>query len=238
MRELRTYKKSYENNGRSGILVQEFMGKVYRWMSMGLCATGVVSYFAVRFEPLMILLFGQGMMPIIVLCVVEVGLVLYLSKNIMELDSGRASMLFFVYAALNGLTLAPIFLVYTSESITSTFFVTAGMFGAMSLYGTVTKSDLSGWRDFLYMGLIGIIIASLVNIFLKSEMVMWVTTYIGIFVFLGLTAYDTQRLRAIAQDNSINENNKNSLSIYGALILYLDFLNLFLKLLRVMGKRK
>lgn len=235
MRELNAYKSSYR---KSDVLVQDFMGKVYLWMAAGLCATGAVSYLMLNSQTMLEFLIGQGMGPIFVLFLVELGLVFYLSSRIMTLSQSAARTLFLVYAVLNGVTLAPIFLIYTSESITSAFFVSAGMFGVMGAYGTMTKRDLSGWGDFLMMGLIGIIIASVVNLFMKSEMVMWVTTYIGVFVFLGLTAYDTQKLRTIARDNSISEDIRDNLSILGALTLYLDFLNLFLKMLRIMGKRR
>lgn len=235
MPEMRTYRASIE---RGDVLAQGFMSKVYLWMTMGLCATGAVSYYTIRSEAMLGLLIGHGLAPFFLLFLVELGLVWYLSSRIATLGPATASTLFFVYAALNGLTLAPAFLVVAKDSIASAFFVSAGMFGAMSLYGTMTKRDLSGMRDFLMMGLIGIIIASLVNWFLKSEMVMWVTTYIGVIVFLGLTAYDTQKLRAIARDGSMNEDLRSNLSVLGALTLYLDFINLFIMMLRIMNRNR
>jgi len=235
MGELSGYKRSY---AKSDILAQSFMSKVYLWMAFGLCATGAVSYFAVRSAPLLNVLFGRGFAPFFVLVVIELGMVMYLASRVMTLNPATAKLLFFLYAALNGLTLAPIFLVYTRESLASTFFVSAAMFGVMAMYGTRTKRDLTEAGDFFRMGLIGVIIASLVNMFLKSEMIMWVTTYIGVFVFLGLTAYDTQKLRSMARENSVSDDVMENFSVLGALTLYLDFLNLFLLMLRIMGKRR
>jgi hypothetical protein len=146
---------------------------------------------------------------------------------------------FILYSAISGVTLAAIFLVYTTESIASTFFVTGAVFGAMSLYGYTTKSDLSSWGSYLFMALIGLIIASLVNIFLQSTAIYWVTTYAGVLIFVGLTAYDTQKLKQLS--NNINERDTETFQkmvILGALTLYLDFINLFLYLLRLLGKRR
>ena len=161
-----------------------------------------------------------------------------LSAAINRLSATAAMMMFLVYSALNGMTLSIIFVVYTRSSIASTFFVTAGTFGAMSLYGHLTKRDLTSWGSFLTMGLFGIIIASVVNIFLKSEMVTWIVTYIGIFVFIGLTAYDTNKLKIIARQGFNDEETEKKVGILGALTLYLDFINLFLLLLRVLGGRR
>lgn len=234
MQEIRSYRSTYGSEA----LAQGFMNKVYLWMTIGLCLTGAVSYYAIRSLPLMRFLFASGIWPFLALVAVELGLVFFLSRNILTLSTTAASGMFLVYSALNGLTLAPLFLVYTSESIASTFFVSAGMFGAMSLYGTVTKRDLTDAGSFFRMGLVGIIIASAVNFFLKSEMVMWVTTIIGIFVFLGLTAYDTQKLRELAAGTAENDGVHANLAVLGALTLYLDFINLFIMMLRIMGKRR
>lgn len=234
MQEIKSYRTSID---RGDVLAQGFMSKVYLWMTFGLCATGAVSYYVAHSAAMLNLLFGNGIAPIMVLFVVEIGIVIYLSARVMTLNPTTASALFFIYAALNGLTIAPIFLVYTRESLSSAFFVTAGMFGVMSLYGTVTKRDLTSWGDFLMMGLIGVIIASVVNMFLKNETVMWVTTIIGVIVFVGLTAYDTQKLRKIARETSLSEDVRSNLSVMGALTLYLDFINLFLLMLRFMRRR-
>ena len=145
---------------------------------------------------------------------------------------------FFLYAGLNGVTLAPLFLLYTTASLASTFFVTAGTFAAMSFYGYTTKKDLTSWGSFLFMGLIGIIIASVVNIFLQNSMLYWVISYAGVLIFIGLTAYDTQKIKEmnILGNEGTEEDTKEA--IRGALKLYLDFINLFIMLLRIMGTRR
>jgi FtsH-binding integral membrane protein len=137
-----------------------------------------------------------------------------------------------------GVTLAAIFALYTQSSVVSAFFVTAGTFGAMSVYGHVTRRDLTSWGSFLFMGLIGFLLASVVNIFLKSEMIYWVTTYCGILIFVGLTAYDTHKLKVLAQAGFADSETRHKAAILGALRLYLDFINLFLLLLRVLGRRR
>lgn len=171
------------------------------------------------------------------LLLANLGIVFGLSSAIHSLSSTVASFLFFTYSALNGLTLASIFLLYTRESIATVFFITAGTFGAMTTYGYVTKADLSKWGSILFMALIGLIIASLVNMFLQSPALMWILTYAGVLVFVGLTAYDTQRLKEMAYKLD-DENTVGKLAVLGALTLYLDFINLFLYLLRIFGRRR
>lgn len=162
-----------------------------------------------------------------------------LSGLIHKLSAGVATSLFMLYSALTGLTLSSILFIYTAESIAATFVVTAGMFGAMSLYGYTTKRDLSGFGNMLFMGLIGIVLASLVNFWLKSEALMWAVTYIGVVIFVGLTAYDTQKLKNIGQQIDLNDASQlRKTAILGALTLYLDFINLFLMLLRIFGNRR
>jgi FtsH-binding integral membrane protein len=146
--------------------------------------------------------------------------------------------MFLLYSALNGVTFAAIFVVYTQSSIASTFLITAGTFAAMSLYGVATKRDLTGLGSFMFMGLVGIIIASLVNIFMQSAMITWVVSYVGVLVFVGLTAYDTQKLKRIGQQGFADGASMQKAVILGALTLYLDFINLFLMLLRVLGDRR
>jgi FtsH-binding integral membrane protein len=230
--------KSYESvSGRSDVFAQGFMQRVYLWMTIGLAVTGAVSYYVSTSETILTALFGNGVFPIIALVVVELGLVFYLSARVMTLNPSTASALFFVYSALNGLTIAPIFLIYTSESISSTFFISAGVFGGMCVYGSVTKRDLSEWGSFLIMGLWGIIIASLVNMFIGSEKTSLVISIMAVIIFTGLTAFDTQKLRRIAAEG-YGEDVRDNLAVLGALTLYLDFINIFLHLLRLMGKRK
>lgn len=226
--------------------VQTYMSHVYGWMTVGLLLTAVVSWSAFNSTTLLRLLFNfssNGYVSISgftwVLFIAQLGLVFVLSGMLNKLSGTVATTLFMLYSALTGLTLTPIFLVYTHSSIVSVFFITAGMFAALSIFGYTTKRNLSGLGSFLFMGLIGIVIASLVNIFLQSEALMWVVTYIGVFVFAGLTAYDNQRLRLLGEQLPTDDSNVfRRYAIYGALTLYLDFINLFLMLLRILGSRR
>jgi len=216
---------------------QRFMVRVYNWMGAGLAMTGGVSWYVSTSETILNLLVTQ---PILFfgLLIVELGLVFYLAARVMQMSASQAMAVFFLYAGLNGITLAPLFLLYTTASLASTFFVTAGMFGAMSFYGYTTKKDLTSWGSFLFMGLIGIIIASVVNIFLQNSMLYWVISYAGVLIFIGLTAYDTQKIKEmnILGNEGTEEDTKEA--IRGALKLYLDFINLFIMLLRIMGTRR
>jgi FtsH-binding integral membrane protein len=165
------------------------------------------------------------------------ALVWFISARIHSLSIPTAVMLFTLYAVMMGVMLSSIFLAYTTASITNVFFITAGTFGAISLYGYTTKRDLSSWRTILLMGLIGLIIASLVNYFLNSEMLYWIISYVGVIVFVGLTAYDTQKIKQMALEVGTNEDAGKRVALLGALVLYLDFINLFLYLLRIFGDR-
>ena len=218
--------------------LQGFMTKVYMWMGFGLLMTAAVSYYAASSEQVIYFLFGRGMVPFLVLAAAEIGIVFYLSRKIAALSPAAASSLFFVYSALNGLTIAPVLLVYTQSSVASAFFSTAGMFGAMSVYGTVTKLDLSGWGSFLMMGLIGLIIASVINMFFASERTSLVIAIMGVFIFTGLTAYDTYKIREMASGIAGNDETAGKFAVLGALTLYLDFINMFLFIIRIFGKRR
>ncbi|MGB3221380.1 MAG: Bax inhibitor-1/YccA family protein [Desulforhopalus sp.] len=211
-----------------------FLAKVFNWMAAGLGLTGIVAYFTAN-TGLAAAIIGSPVF--FVLIIAELGLVFYLSARVEKIQASTASSLFIGYSVLNGLTLSVIFLAYTSASIAGTFFITAGMFGAMAVYGLVTKRDLSGWGSFLFMGLIGIIIASIVNIFLNSSAMHWMISMIGVFIFTGLTAYDVQRIKKIGEDGIMTQGHEaiRKGSIMGALALYLDFINLFLMLLRFFG---
>ncbi|MBV8516231.1 MAG: Bax inhibitor-1/YccA family protein [Acidobacteria bacterium] len=209
---------------------RSFVRSVYAWMFAGLAITAGASLWVVLSEGMQQLIFGNRAMPW-VLMLVELGLVFYLSARITRMSAAAAASAFLVFSLLNGLSLSVIFFAYTAQSIFQAFAVAAGMFGAMSVYGTVTKRDLTSWGSFFFMGLIGILICSVVNIFLKSPAFAWAISLIGVFVFLGLTAYDTQKLKAYATAPQLREN----LAVYGALALYLDFINLFLFLLRLFG---
>ena len=216
---------------------QRFMVRVYNWMGAGLALTGGMAWFTSTNETILNILVTTPML-FMVLFLVELGLVFYLAARVMNMSASQASGVFFLYASLNGVTLAPLFLLYTNASLASTFAVTAGMFGAMSFYGYTTKKDLTSWGSFLFMGLIGIIIASVVNMFMNSSAIYWIVTYAGILIFVGLTAYDTQKIKEmnILGNEGTEEDTKEA--IRGALSLYLDFINLFLMLLRVMGDRR
>ena len=168
----------------------------------------------------------------------ELGLVIWLSAAINRLSVSSATILFFLYALVNGLTMSAIFFVYTADSIAGTFFISGGMFMVMAAFGYFTKRDLSGWGSMLFMALIGIIIASLVNMFLHNGMLQLIISYIGVAVFVGLTAYDVQKIKNFSANMSMGEEQAQKGTIMGALTLYLDFINLFLYLLRIFGKRK
>jgi len=215
----------------------QFLPKVHGWMTAGLALTAIVAALTLSSPQFMNLIFGNKLI-FYGLIFGELGLVIALSAAINKISSTTATLLFLGYSALNGVTFASIFLLYTSSSIASTFFVAAGTFAAMSIFGTVTKRDLTSWGSFFFMGLVGIIIASVVNIFLQNEMIYWIISYVGVFVFVGLTAYDTQKLKRIGEAGFDNEESRKKASILGALTLYLDFINLFLMLLRVMGNRR
>lgn len=215
-----------------------FISKVYGWMSAALVITGVVAMWAASTPSVQQLIFpGNTMMPFYILIAAEFGAVIYLSARINKMSAETAGMVFILYSVLNGLTLSMVFLIYTSSSIASTFLVTAATFGVMSAYGYMTKKDLTSIGNLAFMALIGIIIASVVNMFMQSEVMYWVITYAGVLIFVALTAYDTQKIKRMASyDDSAEDYTKKS--ILGALTLYLDFVNLFLYLLRFMGNRK
>ncbi len=217
--------------------ISTFLPKVYGWMTAGLALTALAAMLTLSSQGLLNLIFGNKLI-FYALIFGELGLVIALSAAINKISSTTATLMFLLYSALNGVTFASIFLIYTSSSIASTFLVASGTFGAVSLYGYVTKRDLTGWGSFFFMGLIGIIIASVVNIFLQSEMINWVISYVGVFVFIGLTAYDTQKIKQIGAAGFGDAESQKKAAIIGALRLYLDFINLFLMLLRIMGNRR
>jgi uncharacterized protein len=217
----------------------EFMASVYRWMAFGLALTGIVAW-AVTNTPGLLsafyriedgrlvgvtgLFWGIG--------IAELALVWIFASVVQRASLGAAVGMFLAYCALSGVTFSVYLLAYTATSIASTLFITGGAFFGLSVYGTVTKRNLDGWRSFLFIGLIGIILASLVNLFLRSNAVEFVMSCAGVVIFAGLTAYDTQKLRALG------EQGEERHALVGALALYLDFVNLFLFLLRFMGRRR
>ncbi len=211
---------------------------VYNWMVVGLGISGLTAYFTANSPAVLNLIFGNSF-TMILLIVAELGMVYAISGGVRNLRVSTATTLFMLFSFVNGLTLSAVLLAYTYESIATTFLVTAGTFGATSLFGYVTKKDLSSWGNFLFMGLIGIIIASVVNIFLSSSTMGWIITYAGILIFVGLTAYDTQKIKRLnATVSPADGESYGRLALIGALMLYLDFVNLFLLLLRVMGGRR
>ena len=215
---------------------QRFMVKVYGWMCFALAVTGFMSMFVVHFEPLMnFFMTHTGVF--IFLLVAEIILVVLLSARIEKMSLFTCTLIFLIYSILNGITLAPLFLVYTASSIASTFFIVSGTFAAMSLFGYFTKQDLTKWGSILIMALVGLIIATLVNLFVHSTWIYWITTYAGVFIFIGLIAYDTQKLKDMSALTLDETEEGRKMTIMGALSLYLDFINLFIYLLRIFGKR-
>ncbi|MBL4643532.1 MAG: Bax inhibitor-1/YccA family protein [Flavobacteriaceae bacterium] len=219
------------------VIQAAFMSKVYTWMSGGLAITGLIAMWVASTPELISAITGNTFL-FFGLIIGEVLLVGYLISVIKKISAQTAGLIFTTYAVLNGLTLSVVFLMYELGSITSTFFVTAGTFAIMSIYGYYTKKDLTSWGNLLFMALIGVIIASVVNFFMQSEMMYWLITYAGVLVFVGLTAYDTQKIKRMSTANEIGSEGETKSAIVGALMLYLDFINLFLLLLRVLGDRR
>ena len=216
---------------------QRFMVKVYNWMTAGLGVTGAIAYIISSDPALSAIIFSSPIL-VIGLVIAQLGLVFWLASRVMQMSVMTAMSVFMGYAALTGVTFSAIFMTYTTSSIASAFVVTAGTFAAMSFYGYTTKKDLTSWGSFLFMGLIGIIIASVVNMWLASSMMDSLITYAGVLIFVGLTAYDTQKIKEmnILGNEGTDEDTKEA--IRGALSLYLDFINLFLMMLRIMGDRR
>ena len=224
---------------KTQVVVNEFIRSVYNWMAIGLALTGFVAFYVSNSPSLLKLVFGNQLL-FFALIIGELVLVFTLSARVHKMQASTASALFILYAALNGITISFIFLVYTSSSITSTFFICAATFIACSIYGMTTNRDLTSLGGFMAMGLIGIIIASVVNMFIRSSGMSMIISYIGVIVFVGLTAYDTQKLKtmALSQPSGLDAGVVRKGAIIGALSLYLDFINLFLMLLRILGNRE
>lgn len=212
------------------------MRKTYLWMAMALVITGLTAYVVATNAALTQFLFTHSSL-IWVLFLAEIGLVIGLSAAIRKISLPTATLMFVVYAALNGITFSSLFYVYTMGSLASTFFITAGTFGAMSLVGFFTKADLSSMGKILLMALIGLIIASVVNIFVGSSGLELLMTYVGVLIFVGLTAYDTQKIKQMFLSAPDASESTQKYAVLGALTLYLDFINLFLYLLRIFGRR-
>ena len=213
-----------------------FIGKVYRWMGVGLFLTAITAYFVASSESMVNMLASNSIL-FFGLLIAEFGLVIYLSARIQKMSAETATAAFIIYSVLNGITLSLLLLVYTGASVASTFFTTALTFSAMSAYGYFTKRDLTTMGSYLQMGLIGLIIASVINIFWANGTMYWIISYVGVLLFVGLTAYDTQKIKKMeTMVEGVQVTQK--MAIMGALTLYLDFINLFLMLLRILGDRK
>lgn len=227
----RTFTTPYAADER----VTVFLRSVYGWMCGGLGITALVAFFVSQSPSLVLAIAGNRLL-YWGLMIAQLGIVVYLSARVERIAAGTASLLFVLYSALTGVTFAFILLAFTGESISTTFMICAAMFGSLALYGTTTSRSLAGWGQFLFMGLIGVVLASIVGIFWQNDGFQFVLGFIGVIVFTGLTAYDAQRLKHMAL--AMPSGQVGSYAIVGALTLYLDFINLFLMLLRFTGSRR
>lgn len=238
MFEQNNQRSSYPLNPAATQVTTTFLAKVFNWMAVGLALTAGLAFAVANSPATQQLIFGNKLV-FYALIFGELGMVLYLSARIENMAASTATALFLIYSALNGVTMAAVLLMYTAASVATTFAVAGGMFAAMAVYGTVTKKDLTGMGSFMFMGLIGIILASLVNMFMHSPAIEWTISVIGVIVFTGLTAYDIQKISRFG--GSIMNSGDAAIrkgAIMGALSLYLDFINLFLSLLRLLGDRR
>lgn len=233
------YRTSFGSSAAYEQVVPEFIRRVFLWMAGGLTLTGITAFAVVASPALQrAILLNRGVFWILIFA--ELGIVVAMSAAIDKISATAATACFLAYSALNGLTLSVIFFVYTAGSIAQVFFISAGTFAAFAIYGYVTKRDLTSMGQLFFMGLIGIVIASVVNIFLASSALAWAVSVVGVVVFCGLTAYDMQKLKHMAHDGALQAGGEavRKMSILGALALYLDFINLFLMLLRLLGNRR
>ena len=218
--------------------VNTLFRKVYQYMALGLILTSLTAWLTVA-SPAMIQFFYGSRAPLIIAALAELGLVFYLSATIAKHSASTSLLLFGLYSVLNGITISVVLLVYTQESVYTAFLSTAGMFGAMSVYAMYTKRDITTWGSFLRMGLWGLIIAMVINMFVGSSVAETVISVMGIIIFMGLTAYDTAKIKSMAESSGMNDDESlGKVAVIGALALYLDFINLFLYLIRLFGKRR
>lgn len=230
--------KNLIGNYASKAAQSTLLRSVYVWMTLALVITGFVSMYVAQSYQLISFIFGNKL-ALWSMLIAELAVVFYLSARINSISFTKATVMFIIYSILNGATLASIFLVYTMSSIASTFFVAAGTFGVMALYGYVTKSDLTRIGNICLMALIGLIIATLVSMFWQNSMLQMIITYAGVILFVGLTAYDSQKIKRLLTADGIEVTEETQkIALLGALTLYLDFINLFLYLLRLLGDRK
>ena len=216
--------------------LRDYMVKVYQYMSIALAISGLVAFMVASSPALMQAIFGTPLAFVVMLA--PLGFVIFFGFKLNSISAEKAKSFLWIYSALMGLSLATIFAVYTATSITRVFLITASTFGAMSIYGYTTKKDLTSFGSFLIMGLIGIMIASIINIFLKSSGLDFAISLLGVFIFIGLTAYDTQRIKQTYYHFAGNNEMVSKMAVMGALNLYMDFINLFIMLLRFFGERK
>ena len=228
---------SIESTRYSDSVVATLMRNVYIWMTLALVITGLTAMVTAKSEALMTFIFTNNW-ALIALMILQLGLVFYFSARINRMSFSTATAVFILYSAITGLTFSSIFVVFSMSSIATTFFITAGMFAAMALVGSFTKKDLSGIGKFALMALIGLIIAGIVNMFLRNAMMDFIVSGIGVLVFAGLTAYDSQKIRQMLQMQSEINESTQKLALFGSLSLYLDFINIFLYLLRFFGSSR
>jgi len=227
---------NYESSIDRKSAIASQMARVFGWMFIGLMVTGLTALYTINSSAMINLIYSGGF-TIFGLMLLEIVFVVFISRRAMHMEYGVAAGAFIMYSILNGLTLSVIFFAYTFGSIALAFFMAAGFFGFMSVYGLVTKTDLTSMGSLLMMGLVGLIIVSIVNIFLNSSPLGWIISIVGVAIFLGLTAYDSQKIKNISMHYMGTEKERN-VAIIGALTLYLDFINLFLYILRILGKRR
>ncbi|MBQ8750100.1 MAG: Bax inhibitor-1/YccA family protein [Alphaproteobacteria bacterium] len=231
---------SYSNSEVIDQGLRNYMLKIYNYMAGGLTATALVAYFVITNPSIFRLFFNEmGYTGFGYLALVAPLVLIFAFSWVLQRGTvSQVKSMFWGYSALMGISLAPIFLIYTGTSIARVFLITAATFGALSIYGYTTKKDLTAWGGFLFMGVIGIVIASIVNMFMNSHAMGYAISYITVFIFAGLTAYDTQNLKSIYYANNVTEDGENRGAIAGALSLYLDFINMFMALLRLFGDRR
>lgn len=233
MREQNFIERSY-SEGTSSVY-NALLKKVYLWMALALVVSGLVAAYIAQ-NPNMLQMVFSGT-SFLILIVAELALVWFLSARIMKMSFSTAGLMFIAYSVLNGATLSILFVAYTQESIATTFYITAGTFAATSLIGYTTKKDMSSFGNFFLMALVGLIIASVVNIFVASSTLYWIISYVGVLLFVGLTAYDTQKIKNMLTEYGVEDSEMTrKLALLGSLTLYLDFINLFIYLLRIFGR--
>lgn len=228
---------NYTRSYKPTLTFPVLMRKVYTWMTLALLITGVTAY-GVATSPAILALIFSSKITFFGLIIAELALVWSITGMLNRISLTTATLLFTLYSVINGATLSSIFLAYTMESIGQVFFITAGTFGAMALIGYTTKTDLTSLGKILFMALIGIIIATVVNMFIGSTGMQMIISYLGVLIFVGLTAYDSQKIKHMLYEQDVNDEGAQKLALIGALTLYLDFINLFIYLLRIFGGRR